>query len=143
MRYHQGVYKPINPSKWITNGRDIIFRSGLEFKVFSRLDANPSVLKLSSEEIVVPYLSPIDNKYHRYFVDLYTKIKQRDGSIKEMLIEIKPESQTREPKKQSNITKAYIHKVEQWLVNEAKWKAAKEFCKNRGWEFKFITEKNL
>ena len=28
-------------------------------------------------------------------------------------------------------------------VNEAKWKAAREFCQDKGWEFRIITEAEL
>lgn len=30
-----------------------------------------------------------------------------------------------------------------WGVNEAKWKAAEEYCKDRGWKFIIMTEHEL
>lgn len=139
----QGIYKPQNPHKYKGNFDNIVFRSSWERRVMVYLDTNPSILEWNSEEIVIPYMSPIDNRIHRYFVDFYVKAKTKDNLIKEMLWEVKPESQTVQPKQQKRITKRYINEVTTWGVNEAKWKAANGFCKDRGWAFMLITEKNL
>lgn len=107
------------------------------------LDQNESIIEWGSEEIVIPYRSPVDNKIHRYFPDFYVKVKQKDDTIKVMILEIKPEKQTRPPQKGKKVTKKYITEVVTWGVNEAKWKAATEFCLDRGWQFKVLTEKDL
>jgi hypothetical protein len=106
-------------------------------------DLNDNVLEWSSEELVIPYLSPIDNKYHRYFPDFVAKIKSRDGSIQKFVIEVKPEKQTKPPPKAKKVTKRVINEIATWGINEAKWKAATELCLDRGWLFKLITEKEL
>ena len=138
MRYYQGTYRPKFPRKYKGDPHKIIFRSSWEYKFMLWCDTTPNVQEWSSEEIVIPYKSPVDNKYHRYFVDFYMKING-----KKYLVEVKPFRQTKEPKTQKRMTKKYINKVVTWSVNKAKWKAATEFCLDRQWEFKIITEKEL
>ena len=108
-----------------------------------KLDENPSIVEWSSEELVIPYVSPIDNKVHRYFPDFLVKARQADGSIRTMVIEVKPLKETIEPKPQKRKTKRYITEVVTWAKNQAKWKYAEEYCADRGWEFQKITEVEL
>jgi len=142
-KYKQGIYIPKNPQKYRGDVSNIIFRSSWEKKVQIWLDQNENVIEWSSEEHVVPYISPVDNKHHRYFLDFYAKVKKMDGTIAEYLIEVKPYAQTQAPVPKSRVTKNYINEVCTWGVNSAKWKAAQEFCKKRGWEFKILTENEL
>jgi hypothetical protein len=107
------------------------------------LDLHTDVLEWSSEEIVVPYLCPTDNRPHRYFVDFWVKKKNKDGDIEILLVEIKPASQTKEPVKKKKKTRRYIQEVFTWAKNEAKWKAAAEYCRKRNWKFKIITDKDI
>lgn len=136
----QGKYIPINPKKWI--GKVVYYRSGLEFKIFRYCDLNPNVLSIASEEFFIPYKS-IDGKIHRYFVDLYVKVKDKDGNIKELIIEIKPYSQTIQPKTQKRITKQYKERFKTYLINMAKWEAAEKFAFKNNCEFKILTEKDI
>ena len=106
-------------------------------------DSNVSVLEWGSETVIVPYISPIDNKVHRYFVDFYIKIKNKNNTIEKYLIEIKPEKYTKPPDIPSKKTKRFIDEVFQYGVNDAKWKAAFEFCKDRNMKFIILTEKDL
>ena len=106
-------------------------------------DTNEKILEWGSEEIIVPYRSPIDNRYHRYFPDFYIKVKDKNGKIKKMIIEIKPYKQCIEPKVQKRKTKGYIYEVVEYAKNQAKWNAAKEWCLDRGYEFKVLTENEL
>lgn len=107
------------------------------------MDTNSNVIEYSSEEVIVPYLSPIDGKYHRYFVDFWAKIKNKDGQIIEYLIEVKPYKQTIEPEIKKRATKQYIKEVYDWGINSSKWKAAREYCKKRGLRFVILTEKDM
>ena len=138
MRYYQGTYRPKFPRKYKGDPHKIIFRSSWEYQFMLWCDTTPNVQEWSSEEIVIPNKSPVDNKYHRYCVDFYQKING-----KKYLVEVKPFRQTKEPKTQKRMTKKYINEVVTWSVNKAKWKAATEFCLDRQWEFKIITEKEL
>lgn len=141
--YKQGFFSPKFPKKYIGDPTNIVYRSGWEKRVMQSLDENTNVLRWASEEIVVPYISPIDNRPHRYFVDFYVEARAVDGSIKKMLLEVKPAAQTQPPKSPKRKTKRYISEVMTYGVNEAKWRAAQEFCKDKGWEFRLITESEL
>lgn len=140
---YKGSFRPKNPDKYKGDPTKIIYRSRWELMVMQKLDAHPDVIQWSSEEVVIPYISPIDNRYHRYFMDFYMKRKNREGKIEEILIEVKPLAQTKPPTVQNKVSRRYITEVQTWGVNSAKWKAAQEYCKDRGWQFQIITEKEL
>ena len=143
MKTYKGRFSPRHPEKYKGNPTEIIYRSLWERKLMVYLDENKSIIQWSSEEIAIPYISPIDNRYHRYFPDFYIKAIDKNGNIVEQLLEVKPRKETIEPKKKSRITKQYITEVTTWGKNQAKWKAAEEYCLDRGWQFKLITEKEL
>ena len=140
---YKGKYKPKNPSKYIGDPTNIIYRSLWERRFMVYCDNEDSILKWGSEEVVVPYMSPIDNRMHRYYVDFIVEVKQRDGLKRTKLIEVKPQQQCSPPKKQKRVTRRYISEVKTWGVNSAKWEAAREYAENRGWEFQILTEKEL
>lgn len=142
-KYKQGIYNLKNAAKYRGDPYNVVYRSSWELRVFKWLDKNENVLEWGSEEIVIPYISPIDNSWHRYFPDVYAKVKKLDGNITTYIIEVKPYEQTLEPKVKTRVTKRYINEVYTWGINSAKWKAAKEFCRKRNWEFKLLTEKEL
>lgn len=141
-KYLKGRFKPKYPNKYKGDPTNIIYRSSWELQYLMLLDNDPNVIQYSSEETVIPYLSPIDNKYHRYFMDFYVK-KKTDKGIVEFLVEIKPKKQTVPPVVQNKPTKRYIKEVQTWGVNDAKWKAAEKFAKSRGWDFLILTEDHL
>ena len=140
---YKGKYSPSYPKKYKGDPTNIIYRSLWERKFMVDCDLNENILQCGSEEIALPYRSPIDNKVHRYFPDFYIKVKESNGSIKKYIIEIKPKKQCMEPKVKKRKTKGYIYEVYEYAKNQAKWKAAREFCKDRMWEFKVLTEEEL
>jgi hypothetical protein len=140
---YKGKYKPTYPEKYLGDPTNIIYRSLWERKFCKYCDLNDSIIKWASEEITIPYRSPIDNRIHRYFPDFYIKYKDNDGIIKESLIEIKPHKQTIPPTKPKRQTKGYLYEVYEYTKNQAKWEMAKEYCKDRRWEFKILTENEL
>lgn len=140
---YSGKFSPKNTNKYLGDPMNIWYRSLWERRVMVHLDSNPNVIEWSNEEIVIPYLSPVDNRWHRYFPDFYVKILNKEGMTDSMILEVKPESQSKPPKKRNRVTKQYINEVMTWGINEAKWNAAIEYCKDRKWTFKVITEKNL
>ena len=107
------------------------------------LDRNPNIISWASEELIIPYISPVDGRWHRYFPDFLVKMKTKDGKLKTMLLEVKPKKQSQPPEPQKRITKRYITEVTTYGVNQSKWKAANEYCLDRGWEFQVITEDHL
>lgn len=141
---YKGYFRPSNPSKYKGDPSNIVYRSRWELMVMQKFDSHPDVLEWKSEEIIIPYRSPLDNRVHRYFPDFFVKYKNRSGVIEHVLIEVKPAAQTRPPDvKEGKPTKRYINEVATWGINSSKWKAAEEFCKDRGWRFQIITEKEL
>lgn len=137
MRY-QGKYRPSFPRKYRGDVRNIVYRSSWEYKFMKWCDVTTTVTEWGSEEIIIPYISPVDGKRHRYFPDFYVKVGK-----KKYIVEVKPFRQTLEPKTQKRVTKRYINEVVTYSVNQAKWKAAREFCKDNSLEFMLITEKEL
>jgi len=141
--YKQGFYKPKHPEKYRGDPNNIVYRSGWEKRVMDWCDTNKSVISWGSEEVVIPYVSPIDNRMHRYFVDFYVEAYDNSGKKQVYLLEVKPKGQTQEPVPSKRKTKRYINEVFTWGVNQAKWKAAEEYCNNKGWTFRLITEADL
>ena len=140
---YSGKYQPSFPKKYKGDPTNIIYRSLWERKFMRYCDLNENILEWGSEEIIVPYRSPVDRRVHRYFPDFYIKIKESNNIIKKYLIEIKPKKQTVPPKKPQRQTKGYLKEAYEYAKNQSKWAAAREYCADRGWEFKVITEIEL
>ena len=140
---YRGRFQPSNIEKYRGDHRNIIYRSLWERKFMVYCDRNENILEWGSEEIVIPYRSPLDGRIHRYFPDFYIKVRESNGSIQRYIIEVKPKKQCIEPKVQKQRTKTYIREVAEYAKNQAKWKAATEYCKDRLFQFKILTEDNL
>ena len=136
---YKGKYQPDNPKKYKGDPTNIIMRSSWETMFASWCDKNPSVVKWSSEETIIPYRCPTDNHIHRYFVDF--KITVNTG--KTYLVEVKPYKQTQLPEYPGKRTQRYLIESLTFMKNQAKWEAATNYAKDRGWEFKIITEHEL
>ena len=139
---YNGKYKPKNIQKYIGDSTNIVYRSLWERKFMVFCDNNPSVIKWNSEEIVIPYLSPVDGKYHRYFVDFIVEFVTTTGTAT-YLIEIKPKRQCKPPEKKKRSTKSFLKECQTWQVNNSKWTHAKKFAEQRDWKFKILTEDDL
>ena len=140
---YKGKYRPNNPLKYRGDYRNIIYRSLWELKFMKYCDSNQNILEWGSEEFWLPYRSPLDNRVHRYFPDFYIKVRETTGKINKMVIEVKPKRQCMEPKRPKKKTRGYIYEVREYARNQAKWKAAKSYCLDRGYEFKILTENEL
>ncbi len=150
MPSYNGRFKPKNPQKYKGDPTRIMYRSFWEFRFFRFVDEHPDVIWWASEEVIVPYVSPIDGKRHRYFPDVVVHKKQPDGTNKTIMIEIKPYKQTLPPDPRNKnstptgrISTRYLNEVKRYGINDAKWKAARSYCADRGWEFVIMTEKEL
>lgn len=146
---YKGRFVPTRPDKYRGDPTKITYRSMWEFKFFRFIDVHPHVNWWQSEEIAIPYLSPIDGKMHRYFPDIIVN-KQVDDQEQTLMIEIKPAKQTVPPNianknktKTGRISRRYLNEVKTYGVNEAKWIAANKYCEARGWKFLIYTEKEL
>jgi hypothetical protein len=140
---YSGKYRPRFPKKYKGDASKIVYRSSWEARCMNYFDLNENVLWWASEEVIIPYKSPIDGRYHRYYPDFVINVRQRDGKTKTLMIEVKPENQKNAPKVRARQTKKYINEVVTYAVNQAKWDAATEYCNDRMWEFKVLTEKDM
>lgn len=135
---------PVNPHKYIGDPTRIITRSSWEVKFLKWADTNPNIFAYSSEEVVIPYMNPVKGKMSRYFVDALIVTIDKTGKKVVSLIEIKPYSQTKLPKQtKGKRKKTIINETMTYAVNQAKWEAAEAYCKERGWNFLILTEKEL
>ena len=141
---YSGKFIPKNRDKYRGNPKKITYRSLWEKTFMKYCDSNPSILEWSSEEIIIPYYSPVDKKYRRYFPDFFIKSLNRDGSISKKIIEIKPKKQTVPPKKpKKQRSKRYLTESKTYVTNCSKWEAAKKYCQKRKWIFQILTEDHL
>lgn len=140
---YSGKFTPKNTNKYLGDSTNIWYRSLWERRVMVHLDDNTNVVGWSNEEIIIPYLSPVDRRWHRYFPDFFVRVRNKSGIVESLVLEVKPKKQTQPPQKKSRVTRQYIQEVMNWGVNEAKWNAAVEYCKDRNWKFQVITEEHL
>ena len=137
---YSGKFSPTNPNKYNGDHTKIVFRSSWELSFMRWLDMNPDVDTWVSEETVIPYISPVDDRQHRYFVDF--KVKFKNGKV--LLIEIKPDHQTKKPvAKKGKKRSTLLLEAQTYGVNWAKWKAAERYAEARGWKFAVFTEHTL
>ena len=135
---YSGKFSPKNPAKYLGDPSNIVYRSLWERNLMVKLDEWDQVVSWGSEELAIPYRSPIDLRIHRYFPDFLAKMKKEDGTTFIRMIEVKPFKQTQEPIPPKKKTKRFISEVMTWGVNQAKWSAARAYCTDKGWEFKAI-----
>ena len=140
---YKGKYQPSYPRKYKGNPTNIVYRSLWERKFMVYCDKNTSILEWGSEEIIIPYRSPIDNRVHRYYPDFYIKVREKSGKISRYIVEIKPKKQTKPPYGKDKRTAAYKKEALTFAKNRAKWDAAEEFCDDRQMKFLILTEDHL
>ena len=140
-QYKQGYYKLVNPEKYRGNPDKIRYMSSWELDTHAFFDNNPMVIEWASEGIIVPYIKPTDGKVHRYMVDYWVKYVDKQGNVHVELIEVKPASQTKAPKRRKG--KSSVYEQLQYAVNVAKWEAAQAYATSKGWKFRILTEKSI
>lgn len=147
--YNQGYYSSlIHPEKYFGDPSKIIFRSGWEKKFCVYCDINDRVLAWSSEPLEIMYMHPVDRVYKPYNVDFYVKVDKGNGTFAEYLVEVKPAKQLKPPQQPiGRVTEKrmyqYASQMKTYLVNMAKFTAAKTYAQNRGWDFVIVTENFL
>ena len=140
---YSGKFKPKNYKKYKGNPTKIFYRSLWERRFMVHCDNNDKIIEWGSEELIIPYRSPLDKKVHRYFPDFYIKYLNKEGNVVREIIEVKPKKQLRPPKTPKRQTKRYLQECATFMVNQAKWKAAEEYCSDRKMKFRFLTEDHL
>lgn len=138
---YRGIYKVQNREKYLGDPTNVCYRSAWELKFMKYCDATPGILAWNSEEVIIPYISPKDGQYHKYHVDFWIRVKDKDGNIKEKLIEIKPYKKAVPPQKGRRRTKRFHLEAFEFQINMAKWHAAEEFAERNDLEFIVLTEK--
>lgn len=136
-------YLPKNLKKYKGNPDNITCRSLWERKFCKYLDDNVNIVGWAFEPVKIPYLSPADRAMHFYIPDFLIEKKNNDGSVETIMVEIKPEKQTKMPDKGKKSKKTYITETMTYAINIEKWKSADIFCKENGIKFKILTEKDL
>ncbi len=139
---YKGWFTPKNPKKYKGDPQNIVYRSSWELRAMKWFDEQPNIIWWSSEELFIPYRSPVDQQMHRYFPDFVVRVRQTNGKETTMILEVKPEKQTQMPV-QKRQTKKFLQEVATYAINQENWRAADLFCKEHGWQFKIITEKDL
>ena len=138
MKSYKGKYNPMNPKKYKGDSSQVIYRSLWERKLMVYCDQNDKVLEWGSEEVIIPYLSPWDNKVHRYFPDFYIKVKQANGKTKRFIIEVKPKYQCKSPvENPRRKTKKWFNDVKNWTINQANGNQQMNFVLTMVWNLKF------
>ena len=140
---YSGFYKPRNIKKYRGNPSRIVYRSLWEKKYMIYCDTTPTILEWGSEEVIIPYRSPIDGKPHRYYPDFYIKVREKGGKISKYIVEIKPKKQTKPPYGKDKRTAAYKREALTFAKNRAKWDAAEDYCEDRQMKFLILTEDHL
>lgn len=139
---YKGWFTPKNPKKYKGDPQNIVYRSSWELRAMKWFDEQPNIIWWSSEELFIPYRSPVDQQMHRYFPDFVVRVRQTNGKETTMILEVKPQKQTQMPV-QKRQTKKFLQEIATYAINQEKWRAADLFCKEHGWQFKIITEKDL
>jgi hypothetical protein len=136
-KYAQSQYRIKNPDKYMGN-KTPYFRSSWEFAFMKFCDEHPSVTKWASEAIQIPYRNPFTGKYTVYVPDFFISYIDAKNQQHNELIEVKPLNQTSFSEAKNNkMNQAYA------ALNEAKWTAAKAWCKQNNIVFRIVTENDI
>jgi len=156
-KYKQGLFIPNNKDKVIklnTQG-GLYYRSGLEQKMMVYLDNNSGIKFWGAEHLRIPYVKTewvsehqeFKTSEHSYYPDFYYELHREDGSVSKVVAEVKPSSETKEPKLSDNPTskqlKNFEYALKMYNKNLSKWKYMIEYCERKGFEFIIITEQHL
>ncbi len=114
------------------------YRSGWEFAFMRFCDEHPAVTNWASEAIKIPYRNPLTGKHTIYVPDFFIAYADKNGQKRVEVIEVKPENQTlKEKLGRSKYNQA------SWVVNQAKWEAARAWCKQQGIIFRIVSEHDI
>jgi hypothetical protein len=142
--YNNGYYNIKNVSKYIGDPTQIIYRSSWERKFCVFCDSSQSVIKWSSEPFPIKYYSPVDKRIHEYNIDFFMRTQHTNGTIEDYLVEIKPKKKLSKPEPPTKQTLKklveYNDSIKEYIINCAKFAAAKCFAAKMGYKFIVLTE---
>jgi Straboviridae/Kyanoviridae head completion nuclease len=137
----RGFFKPKNPHKYAGDPTKIVYRSSLELRMMQKFDSSENVVRWASEEVIVPYFDPVKGRMRRYFPDFVIQKVGSLGVVETVMIEVKPHGETIKPTHAAGKRRSRIIREElTWANNQAKWAAAEEYCRSKGWTFSKITD---
>ena len=132
----KGYYFPLHPEKYASENKTIIYKSSLEQRFMLYLDKNPGVRWWKYEPYPLKYFDASTNKVRKYYIDFIVCVKGNPDKI--FYCEVKSKKETLKPKNPKNIKENLLY-----LKNLSKWSAATRYCKEKGYDFKLITEDQL
>lgn len=136
-RFAQGKYALKNPQKYV-GGKSPTYRSSWEFAFMRFCDINENVTKWASEAISIPYRNPLSGKMTIYVPDFFIVYQDKTGKQQVELVEVKPKNHTF----QESLGNSRYNKLH-FVVNQAKWNAARAWCKQKGITFRVINEGDI
>lgn len=140
----KGKFRPQNPDKYRGDPSNIIYRSSWERDFMGYCDTNPKIKAWMSEERCVWYYNPVTKKKARYFPDFIIHYENSKGIEVTEMVEIKPKRHVSGPNPNpKRRTKSWMNEVKTYAINQAKWKAAMNYCEDRGWSWRILTEDNV
>ena len=101
-------------------------------------DENPAIQQWASESVKIPYRDPLTGKATVYVPDFLVVFVDNRNKRQAELWEIKPLNQTLVEKVGKN-----KYNQAQFIKNQVKWEAARNWCKQNGLKFRIITENEL
>jgi len=146
-RVKQGYFTPHNPHKYTGDLSKIIYRSSWELKFLTYCDQNDAVVEYASEPVGVPYFNPILKKECTYWIDCYMATKGTNDSLNKWLIEVKPNKYLTPPEPPKRLTEKqtlnYARHAKAYIINNAKFAAARLYASKHEMRFGIITENFL
>jgi hypothetical protein len=147
---YSGRFRPKHPEKYKGDPTKVIYRSSWELSLMRKFDEHPDIVEWQSEEIAIPYLNPVKGKTSRYFPDFVIKQRISENKYQMIMIEVKPKKQTMppDPSRKHNtpsgrVSRRFLNEAATYAINEAKWKAAMRYCKERNMIFQIFTEDQI
>lgn len=146
-RVHQGYFVPRHPEKYKGDPTKVIYRSSWEFKFLEYCDNSEAVIEYCAEPVCVPYWNPILKKQCDYWIDCYMATRGPDGNLNKWLIEVKPQKYLSAPEPPNRLTEKqtlnYVRHAKMYIINKAKFEAAKLYARAHNMQFGIITENFL
>jgi hypothetical protein len=161
-KYNQGNYIPKNKEKVIklNNQGGIFYRSSWEKKIMTWLDHKVEIIKWGAECLKIPYqMTHFENgdmrvKEHSYYPDFYYEMRNSDGVLKQVVVEVKPqkeyemvlkltEGKLSVPNDGLKKLKSFEYDLKTAQRNRQKWETMVKWCDKKGYDFIIITENHL
>ena len=136
-RFAQGKFRLKFPEKY-SGTRMPTYRSSWEYTFMKFCDEHPSVSQWASEAVKIPYRNPLTGKQTIYVPDFFIVYADKGGKQKVELVEVKPKNQS----VKENLGRSRNNQAH-YIMNMAKWSAAKSWCKQKGIFFRVITEEDI